>query len=245
MAARNLPPNWAELPDEELLPLRMSDLPLRIEGTVLEGRIKQLQAELEARELRFPAHFYISSEWFTPDGTVSMAVPFYLTHPRLEHLEKAQMLEVEGGDHDGCMRILRHEAGHVIFGFAPDFLTIAAGSATQLIVPVLVAWLFIRQPDWFGVTVAGFWLGYSMINLSRYIGDARKKILILFGVGAGEPIHDWEYMLTRLGLLDQDRTIASIVRMGGVVVAVLSILAAAWMCLVMWQLRGNRQRSYS
>jgi hypothetical protein len=114
MAARNLPPDWTELPDEELLSLRMSDLPLRIEGTVLEGRIKQLQAELEARELRFPAHFYISSEWFTPDGTVSMAVPFYLTHPRLERLEKAQMLDVEGGDHDWCMRILRHEAGHVI-----------------------------------------------------------------------------------------------------------------------------------
>jgi hypothetical protein len=43
-----------------------------------------------------------------------MAVPFYLVHPRLERLEKAQMLEVEGGDHDWCMRILRHEAGHVI-----------------------------------------------------------------------------------------------------------------------------------
>ena len=43
-----------------------------------------------------------------------MAVPFYLTHPRLERLEKAQMLEVEGGEHEWCMRILRHEAGHVI-----------------------------------------------------------------------------------------------------------------------------------
>ena len=43
-----------------------------------------------------------------------MAVPFYLTHPRLERLERAQMLEVEGGDHEWCMRILRHEAGHVI-----------------------------------------------------------------------------------------------------------------------------------
>ncbi len=114
MAARNLPPDWTDLPDEELLPFRLSDLPLRIEGTVLEGRIRQLQAELEARELRFPMHFYISNEWFTPDGTVSMAVPFYLTHPRLERLEKTQMLEVEGGDHDWCMRILRHEAGHVI-----------------------------------------------------------------------------------------------------------------------------------
>ena len=114
MAAPKLPPDWIALPDEQLLKIRMSDLPLRIEGTVLEGRIRRVQAELEARELRFPMHFYISSEWFTPDGTLSMAVPFYLTHPRLERLEKAQMLEVEGGDHDWCMRILRHEAGHVI-----------------------------------------------------------------------------------------------------------------------------------
>jgi hypothetical protein len=112
--APRVPPNWNELPDEELLALRLSDLPLRIEGTVLESRIQELRAELEARELRFPIHYYISNEWFTVDGTASMAVPFYLTHPRLERLEKAQMFEVEGGEHDWCMRILRHEAGHVI-----------------------------------------------------------------------------------------------------------------------------------
>jgi hypothetical protein len=109
-----VPANWPELTDDELLALRLSELPIRLEGTVLEGRIKQLQAELEARELRFPIHYYISNEWFTPDGTASMAVPFYLTHPRLERLENAQMFEVEGGDHDWGMRILRHEAGHVI-----------------------------------------------------------------------------------------------------------------------------------
>jgi hypothetical protein len=109
-----IPADWPELPDEQLLDLRLSDLPLRIEGSVLEGRVAKLAAELEARELVLPIHFYISTEWFTPDDTTSMAVPFYLTHPRLERLEKAQMLEVEGGDPDWCMRILRHEAGHVI-----------------------------------------------------------------------------------------------------------------------------------
>lgn len=108
------PPNWPELPDEQLLDLRLSDLPLTLDGTVMEGRIAQLRAELEQAELRFPIHFYISDEWFTPDGTAAMAIPFYLAHPRLERLEKAQMFEVEGGDHDWCMRILRHEAGHVI-----------------------------------------------------------------------------------------------------------------------------------
>ncbi|MDH3206723.1 MAG: hypothetical protein OEO79_08925 [Gemmatimonadota bacterium] len=109
-----IPADWHELPDEELLALRLADLPLKIDGTALERRLEQLKAELEARDLVLPIHFYISTEWFTPDGTTSMAVPFYLTHPRLERLEKAHMLEVEGGEPEWCMRILRHEAGHVI-----------------------------------------------------------------------------------------------------------------------------------
>jgi hypothetical protein len=109
-----VPADWQLLPDEELLKLRLSDLPLHIEGTVLEGRLERLRAELEARDLRLPIHSYLSTEWFTPDDTTSMAVPFYLAHPRLERLEKTQMLEVEGGEEGWCMRILRHEAGHVI-----------------------------------------------------------------------------------------------------------------------------------
>lgn len=111
---RGVPSNWPELSDEELLKLHLCDLPLKIEGTVLETRIDQLKGELASRGLNFPIHYYLSSEWFTPDGEVSLAVPFYLAHPRLEKLEKAQMLAVEGGEHEWCMRILRHEAGHVI-----------------------------------------------------------------------------------------------------------------------------------
>src|SRR3970040_2314999 len=105
--------DWADLNDEQLLDLRMAELPLAIEGTIAE-RIAQFQGELEARGLRFPLHFYLSDEWFAPDGATAIAVPFYLAHPRLARLEEAQMLEVEGGDHEGCMRMLRHEAGHAI-----------------------------------------------------------------------------------------------------------------------------------
>ena len=43
-----------------------------------------------------------------------IAIPFYLAHPRLARLEQAQMLEVEGGTLEWCLRILRHEAGHAI-----------------------------------------------------------------------------------------------------------------------------------
>jgi len=107
-------PAWVALSDEELLKVRMCDLGLSIDGTDLEPRIAKLNAELEARRLKFRPYFWLSDEWFTPDGVPGIAIPFYLAHPRLAKLELAQMLEVEGADPAECLRILRHETGHAI-----------------------------------------------------------------------------------------------------------------------------------
>ena len=108
-----VPADWPSLADEELLNLRLCDLPIRIED-VLARRIDQLRQELDASGIRAGLHFYLSDEWFTPDGATAVAIPFYLAHPRLAKLEESQMLEVEGGEHEWCMRILRHEAGHAL-----------------------------------------------------------------------------------------------------------------------------------
>src|SRR6266545_2820036 len=108
------PEEWASWPDEKLLDLRISQLGVTIEGSVLESRIAELQRELDARGLTFHPHFWLSAEWFSPDGVPGVAIPFYLALPRLERLERAQMLEVEGGNEAWCMNILRHEAGHAI-----------------------------------------------------------------------------------------------------------------------------------
>jgi len=114
MVPAPLPPDWIAWPDEQLLDVRLCDLPVRIEGSLLEERIADLRRELAGRGLDLPLHFYLADEWFTPDGGSAMALPFYLAHPRLEKLEEAQMLEVEGGDREWGMRILRHEAGHLV-----------------------------------------------------------------------------------------------------------------------------------
>src|SRR4029077_11827287 len=103
-------PDWASLPDEELLNVRLCDLPVRIEDT-LATRIEQLRHELHDAGLRAPLHFYLSDEWFTPDGATSIAVPFYLAHPRLAKLEESQMLEVERGEYEWWHLRARHEAG--------------------------------------------------------------------------------------------------------------------------------------
>lgn len=103
-----------DLSDDALLDLRMCDLGVTISGTVIEERIEQLYSELEEREISFRPHFWLSDEWFSPDGVPGIAIPFYLAHPRLMRLERKYLLEVEGGAHEWCMRILRHEAGHAI-----------------------------------------------------------------------------------------------------------------------------------
>src|SRR5580765_4139747 len=107
-----VPADWDDLPDEALLDLRMCDLPLSIEGSWLEDRLAALAGELDARGLTFRPHYWLSAEWFSPDGVPGVAIPFYLAHPRLMRLERAQRLEVEGGTPEWCMQILRHEAGH-------------------------------------------------------------------------------------------------------------------------------------
>jgi hypothetical protein len=108
------PSDWTTLSDEKLLDIRMSDLGLTIAGTEIESRIAEMNAELDARDLIFRPFYYLSDEWFTPDGVPGIAIPFYLAHPRLAKLELKEMLEVEGGDPESCLRILRHEVGHAI-----------------------------------------------------------------------------------------------------------------------------------
>lgn len=105
-------PEWAALSDEELLKLRICDLGLGIEGSWLEPRVEQLHAELHARKLRIRPRVYLGDEWFSPEGMVAIAVPFYLAHPRLIALERRMMLEVEGDDPAYLAKLLRHEAGH-------------------------------------------------------------------------------------------------------------------------------------
>jgi hypothetical protein len=94
--------------------MRLKDLGLAIEGTWVADCVDELRAELEHRKLLLKPHIWASDEWFSPGGVTGFAVPFYLLHPRLMKLERSQLIEVEGGSHQECMKIMRHECGHAI-----------------------------------------------------------------------------------------------------------------------------------
>lgn len=105
---------WTALDDEALLDLRFRDLGLTLESSPLRPALRRLDLELERRGLVFRPHFWLSEEWFSPDGVPGIAIPFYLAHPRLVRLERRLMHEVEGGNARWLARILRHETGHAL-----------------------------------------------------------------------------------------------------------------------------------
>jgi Putative zinc-binding metallo-peptidase len=115
LRARRRPAHaWETLTDEQLLSLRLCDLKLAIRGTELQEAIERLYQELRMRGIRFRPHCWLAQEWFSPDGIPGIAIPFYLAHRRLMSIERRYMREVEGGNRNWLMRILRHEAGHAI-----------------------------------------------------------------------------------------------------------------------------------
>jgi len=113
-ASRSQEPAWAALPDGDLLRVRIKDLKLKLDGIWLETCLDKLNGELKSHGLSVRIHGWLSDEWFSPPETPGIAFPFYLAHPRLTRLERKMMLEVEGGSPRDCMRLLRHEAGHVV-----------------------------------------------------------------------------------------------------------------------------------
>ena len=104
--------DWTKLSDLELLKLKVKDLGLTIEGTPLERRLASFEKELIQRGIRLRPRYYLGDEWFSPEGELSIAIPFYLAHPRLRALERRMMRAVEGDSAPEFRRLLRHEIGH-------------------------------------------------------------------------------------------------------------------------------------
>lgn len=105
---------WASLDDSTLKTLKISALRLSLRDSLVWPEVERLYADLDRRGLRFRPHCWLSSEWFSPDGVPGIAIPFFVAHPRLRQLERQIMGEVEGGNSQWRLRILRHEAGHAI-----------------------------------------------------------------------------------------------------------------------------------
>ena len=125
-----------------------------------------------------------------------------------------------------------HELGHLVFAPFGMWMGVAGGSLAQLLLPVAAGALMVRHRDYFGATITGVWLSASLSNMAVYVADARARNLTLLGFGE-DPLHDWAYLLSSVGLLQADTTVARFVRLLAFAVLLASAFAGGWLCLTM------------
>lgn len=152
----------------------------------------------------------------------------YLAYVSVRSLSDDEYATIFGGITLGV-----HEAGHVVFSMFGELLMVMGGSIMQLAIPVIVAVLFLRQREYFGISVALAWLSMSASNLATYIGDARSQDLPLVSIGSGDPIHDWHFILAHFGMLAEDHALARFTRLVSMLSLLLAVGLGAWLCNAM------------
>jgi hypothetical protein len=95
------------------VPIR--ELELSIAGSLLEPLLAEFERELDRAGIRrLRPRFYLSTEWGVPEGTIAIAIPFYLARRELTTLHAERIGHVEGTGPSDILRYLRHEMGHVV-----------------------------------------------------------------------------------------------------------------------------------
>jgi hypothetical protein len=126
--------------------------------------------------------------------------------------------------------LIFHEAGHFIFAMFGQFMTVLGGSLLQFLIPVIAAVAFLRQdpPETFGAAVCTWWAGQNLVDLAPYIADSRALQLVLLGGKTGAEVegHDWEFILTQLGILHLDQALGRGAHAIGIVIMIGSLAFA-------------------
>jgi hypothetical protein len=108
--AKEILNNWETRLMEMNKPL--SELNLRIEGTVLEKLIKRLYTELDRKGITYKPKVYLTDTWGCPNKVPIIGIPFYYANPTLSRIEDEMQGNLE--DEHELMMTLRHEAGHAV-----------------------------------------------------------------------------------------------------------------------------------
>lgn len=119
------------------------------------------------------------------------------------------------------INLIFHEAGHTLFMWAPQFVTIVMGSGFEILVPLALTLYFLRQEQVEGVVFGLWWTGTAFWSTGIYAGDALDRSLPLIG-GMDQAFHDWYNILLDLKLLYQAEPIGQAIYFIGTLCIMLS-----------------------
>ena len=115
-----------------------------------------------------------------------------------------------------------HEAGHPILGIFSSRLEVYGGTFFQLLFPLLFVHHFWRERQSLGFAATWLWFGASLLNVARYMKDARAQLLPLVGGGH----HDWTEIFGRWNVLASDVLIGGLFYLVGISIC---LAAMAWL----------------
>ncbi len=113
-----------------------------------------------------------------------------------------------------------HEAGHPLTGLVSNRAAVYGGTLFQLAFPVAVAAHFYRRGHLAGAAAGAVWLGENLLNVARYMADARSQALPL--VGGGD--HDWAEIFGRWHIVHLDTRVAGLTRFAAVLLMAAAIV---------------------
>ncbi len=125
------------------------------------------------------------------------------------------------------VNLLFHEGGHIFLAFFGETLQFMGGTLAQLFFPIACAFHFLQARQFFESWLMGIWFAESLMNTARYLGDAQAQALPL----VGGHIHDWNWLLSRWGVLDHCEGIASVLHVMASMLAI-TCLVGAWFATV-------------
>lgn len=126
-----------------------------------------------------------------------------------------------------------HEAGHPLTGIFSSRASVYGGTLFQLAFPVAVVVHYHRRGHAAGAAAGAVWLGENLLNVARYMADARAQVLPL--VGGGD--HDWTEIFGRWRILHLDTRVAGLTRFAAV------LLIAAALVWLYRQWKAGQEKS--
>ena len=127
--------------------------------------------------------------------------------------------------------LIFHEAGHLIFSFFGDLIAALGGTMMQLLIPMICMYvLLVKSKDPFGGTICFWWIGENFLDISIYMNDAERMWLPLLGgrFGHSSPygVHDWNYILNELNVLEYCQIFSKAVFVVGLLIMIVSMIWA-------------------
>lgn len=136
-----------------------------------------------------------------------------------------------------AFNFILHEMAHLLTSGLPSIVTASAGSISELLLGLgLIIGAFAGR-TYFASLFCFLWFMLSSQSAAGYMADARSQSLQLVSLGGGDPIHDWNFVFTKLGLLEQDTVIAGFVRGFGICIGLFGLVFTAWLIIRMMSVK--------